>query len=153
MSTDTRHPHYDATLQAAIEQMHSQAKHHLQLLSDWQARAELAEAELAECHAKLLDTTAASAVLAERARRYATKSAYAGYMTDEMPAEPSPQPPTPPPWQPAVGDVVRLKSGGPAMTVHRIGDVVTCYFFTDGYDYRHVDASAACLTPAKEAQP
>lgn len=31
----------------SYEQMHSQAKHHLQLLSDWQTRAEKAEAELA----------------------------------------------------------------------------------------------------------
>ena len=33
---------------ARYEQMHSQAKHHLQLLSDWQTRAEKSEAELAK---------------------------------------------------------------------------------------------------------
>jgi hypothetical protein len=36
-------------------------------------RAEKAEAELAECHARLLDTTAGAAVVAERASRYAAE--------------------------------------------------------------------------------
>jgi uncharacterized protein YodC (DUF2158 family) len=55
------------------------------------------------------------------------------------------------PWTPAPGDVVRLKSGGPSMTV---GDFtpeggVICDWFNEGECEARV-FPAACLTPAKE---
>jgi uncharacterized protein YodC (DUF2158 family) len=58
------------------------------------------------------------------------------------------------PWTPAPGDVVRLKSGGPEMTVSRVNDEneVVCEWFS-GYLAHVWDFSAACLTPAKEGQP
>lgn len=74
----------------------------------------------------------------------ATKSAYAGYMTDEMPeviheggkvfpvAKPTPSTFTAhgKEWTPSVGDVVMLKSGGPKMTVESITkDHAFCRWF------------------------
>lgn len=85
----------------------------------------------------------------------AAKPAYVGHMTDEMPTKPEPSPqPSPPPWQPAVGDVVRLKSGGPAMTASELRpDGWACEWF-DFNDCRDAGIfPAACLMPAKEAQP
>jgi uncharacterized protein YodC (DUF2158 family) len=59
-----------------------------------------------------------------------------------------------PAWQPAVGDTVRLKSGGPAMTVmdeEKNGEF-WCSWFYEG-EVKGRDFPAACLTPAKEEQP
>ena len=58
------------------------------------------------------------------------------------------------PWTPRPGDVVRLKSGGPEMTVSRVNEEneVVCEWFS-GYLAHVWDFSVACLTPAKEGQP
>jgi uncharacterized protein YodC (DUF2158 family) len=45
------------------------------------------------------------------------------------------------------GDVVRLRSGGPLMTVHKVeGGLVTCYWSTDDGDVRFGSFSIADLT-------
>jgi uncharacterized protein YodC (DUF2158 family) len=45
------------------------------------------------------------------------------------------------------GDVVRLRSGGPLMTVHKVeGGQVTCYWSTDNGDVRFGSFSIADLT-------
>lgn len=58
------------------------------------------------------------------------------------------------PWQPAVGDVVRLRSGGPAMTVQdpEENGEFWCSWFYEGNLFSQ-DFPATCLTPAKEEQP
>jgi uncharacterized protein YodC (DUF2158 family) len=58
------------------------------------------------------------------------------------------------PWQPAVGDVVRLKSGGPAMTVRGCPaeKCIVCDWFNNG-EVSTADFPAACLQPAEEGQP
>ena len=64
------------------------------------------------------------------------------------------QPTTSPVWTPAVGDTVRLKSGGPVMTVldpEEDGEFWCAWF--DGIELRGSDFRAASLTPAKEGQP
>lgn len=54
------------------------------------------------------------------------------------------------PWQPAPGDVVRLKSGGPEMTVSAVQDsLATAYMFKD-LDLVHATIPTACLEPAKK---
>ncbi len=59
-------------------------------------------------------------------------------------------------WTPAVGDTVRLKSGGPVMTVAAdTGDdaqVMCAWHGGDGCPHSE-SYLAACLTPAKEGQP
>jgi len=69
---------------------------------------------------------------------------------DEPKAEPALAPP-PQPWQPAVGDVVRLKSGGPEMTIRSIHGDLYCNYF-DGESLQSPCFPAACLQPAKEEQ-
>lgn len=69
---------------------------------------------------------------------------------DKPKAEPS-LAPLPHPWQPAVGDVVRLRSGGPAMTVldpEENGEFWCAWFAEE--TLLSQDFPAACLTPAKE---
>jgi hypothetical protein len=70
-------------------------------------------------------------------------------------AKPEPTTALAPAWQPAVGDTVRLKSGGPVMTVAMIslmpGNDVRCVYITD--EAKVCIVPTACLTPAKEAQP
>jgi uncharacterized protein YodC (DUF2158 family) len=58
------------------------------------------------------------------------------------------------PWTPKPGDVVRLKSGGPEMTVTiaRIPHIVECSWF-DLNGHNHFTFLIDCLTPAKEGQP
>jgi uncharacterized protein YodC (DUF2158 family) len=59
---------------------------------------------------------------------------------------------TSPEWTPQVGDVVRLKSGGPLMTVARLAEAdpsaVLCEWFdrSNRYDAGHI--TIACLEPA-----
>jgi hypothetical protein len=68
--------------------------------------------------------------------------------------EPTPAQPTPA-WQPAVGDTVRLKSGGDALTVTEYDDAKNqwrCVGLTGGCPC-YLCVPLACLTPAKEAQP
>jgi uncharacterized protein YodC (DUF2158 family) len=70
--------------------------------------------------------------------------------------KPKPTPEPAPAWQPAVGDTVRLKSGGPVMVLRcfdRDDPVdVWCHWF-DGAKSCGESFPAACLTPAKEEQP
>jgi uncharacterized protein YodC (DUF2158 family) len=58
------------------------------------------------------------------------------------------------PWTPQPGDVVRLKSGGPSMTVLYLkdGDKVKITWF-DGRAPFEAIFPAISLTPAKEGQP
>jgi uncharacterized protein YodC (DUF2158 family) len=60
---------------------------------------------------------------------------------------------TPPVWQPAVGDTVKLKSGGPVMVAETVRrDNAFCRWFDmNGVNGLHFQA--ACLVSAKEAQP
>ena len=67
--------------------------------------------------------------------------------------EPTPAPA--PAWQPAVGEPVRLVSGGPVMAVNAIeskGLLDVIWISPDGC-LQSASLAAACLTPAKEAQP
>jgi len=58
-----------------------------------------------------------------------------------------------PPWQPAVGEPVRLVSGGPEMTVtHTDSDNIIVAWF-DLSEVNTMNFPAACLVSAKEAQP
>jgi uncharacterized protein YodC (DUF2158 family) len=100
-------------------------------------RAEKAEAELAECHARLLDTTAGAAVVAERASRYAAELGAVVTKPISLPE-----------WTPKVGDVVTLRSRGPKMTVMRITDS-ECHviWFHDGVP-RECDFLISTLTLA-----
>jgi uncharacterized protein YodC (DUF2158 family) len=68
-------------------------------------------------------------------------------------AEAKPEPAQP--WTPAVGDTVRLKSGGPVMTVCCLTPegATGCAWFDDGGCLDTKAFPAACLTPAKEGQP
>ena len=57
------------------------------------------------------------------------------------------------PWQPAVGDVVRLKSGGPRMTVtHSDAKSVIAAWF-ESNEVTTMGWPTECLIPAKEAHP
>tara|TARA_R110000803_G_scaffold69512_4_gene131942 strand:+ start:2176 stop:2394 length:219 start_codon:yes stop_codon:yes gene_type:complete len=59
------------------------------------------------------------------------------------------------------GDVVRLKSGGPKMTVNHVqpGEVkkqysgnIECYWFVDAVEIRHGSFSSAALKNAKKTK-
>jgi uncharacterized protein YodC (DUF2158 family) len=54
-----------------------------------------------------------------------------------------------------VGDVVRLKSGGPAMTIQKLGeypsDQVECRWFTDEQECKWGSFPPACLKLARSA--
>jgi hypothetical protein len=56
-----------------------------------------------------------------------------------------------PVWQPAVGDTVRLKSGGPVMTIGKVSDEIDVFCFR-GDDLMKTSIPLVCLTPAKEKQ-
>jgi uncharacterized protein YodC (DUF2158 family) len=59
-----------------------------------------------------------------------------------------------PAWQPAVGELVRLKSGGPVMTVEYVKeDEVDVVWINTIGDMRRPRVAITCLTPAKEEQP
>jgi hypothetical protein len=107
-----------------------------------------------------------------------SQPAYVGYMTDEAPtpAAPTVDPvenakahakfqaelesvwnanDTTPLWTPAVGDVVRLKSGGDVLTVTEYDaekNQWRCVGLTGGCPC-YLCVPLACLTPAKEEQP
>jgi len=67
---------------------------------------------------------------------------------DAIPVYPPAQP-----WQPAVGEPVRLVSGGPEMTVtHTDSDNIIVAWF-DLSEVNTMNFPAACLVSAKEAQP
>jgi hypothetical protein len=66
--------------------------------------------------------------------------------------KPEPSPASAPAWQPAVGDTVRLKSGGPVMTIGKVSDEIDVFCFR-GDDLMKTSIPLVCLTPAKEAQP
>jgi len=60
-----------------------------------------------------------------------------------------------PAWQPAVGELVRLKSGGPVMTVVRPSDGVDgvlCEWFNSAEEYDAGHFQVACLTPATKKE-
>ena len=57
------------------------------------------------------------------------------------------------PWTPRPGDVVRLKSGGPEMTVRCLmpKDAAVCDWFDDGGCLDNKAFPAVCLTPTQPA--
>jgi uncharacterized protein YodC (DUF2158 family) len=59
------------------------------------------------------------------------------------------------PWQPAVGDVVRLKSGGPQVTVKGLTSdgLVSCIWFTANGQYHQFQVPAACLELVRKEMP
>lgn len=68
-------------------------------------------------------------------------------------AEPTPAQ-APPPWQPAVGEPVRLVSGGPKMTIGEVSsDGIGCDWFDELGKWHGMMFKPACLVSAKEAQP
>lgn len=129
MSTDTRHPQYDdATLLAVMDDacQETHTKH-------------------PEVGGTILLASDCNTVAwpAEKPARLALARGLLARLPE----------PTPP-WQPAVGDVVRLKSGGPAMTASELRlDGWACDWFNQD-DCRDAGIfPAACLVSAKEAQP
>lgn len=58
-------------------------------------------------------------------------------------------------WQPAIGDVVRLKSGGPDMTVKDITPegLVSCIWFDPNGQYDQTTVPAACLELVRKEKP
>jgi len=58
-----------------------------------------------------------------------------------------------PAWKPAVGDVVRLKSDGPKMTVIQLKGNECQAIWYDHEGMQSFDFFIACLTPAKEDEP
>ncbi len=92
-------------------------------------------------------------VAQHRAEQLVDQAAKAETRADKAEAEPSLAPP-PPPWHPAVGDVVKLASGGPAMTVGEIKDAgIGCDWFDEFGQWHGMLFNTACLQPAKEGQP
>lgn len=67
---------------------------------------------------------------------------------DLDPPAPQPSPEPAQPWQPALGDTVRLKSGGPVMVVKKTGEYVTCLFNTETGPHQ-CQVPTACITPAQ----
>jgi len=59
------------------------------------------------------------------------------------------------PWQPAVGDVVRLKSGGAHATVKGLTSdgLVSCIWFTANGQYHQFQVPAACLELVRKEKP
>jgi uncharacterized protein YodC (DUF2158 family) len=49
-----------------------------------------------------------------------------------------------------IGDVVQVKSGGPAMTVLAVGDEVECLWYAEGGEaFRRDTLPAICLEPVE----
>jgi uncharacterized protein YodC (DUF2158 family) len=58
----------------------------------------------------------------------------------------------PKPWTPRPGDVVRLKSGGPEMTVNTVAEGYACLIWIDASGFYHLcNATFSALTPAKDS--
>jgi uncharacterized protein YodC (DUF2158 family) len=56
------------------------------------------------------------------------------------------------PWTPRPGDVVRLKSGGPEMTVNTVAEGYACLIWIDASGFYHLcNATFSALTPAKDS--
>jgi uncharacterized protein YodC (DUF2158 family) len=70
---------------------------------------------------------------------------------EKLKAEPEPAQPC----QPAVGDVVRLKSGGPDMTVKSLTSdgLVSCIWFTVNGQYHQIPMPAASLELVRKEKP
>lgn len=58
-------------------------------------------------------------------------------------------------WQPAVGDVVRLKSGGPHVTVKAItaDGLASCLWFTVNGQYHQLPVPVATLELVRKEKP
>jgi uncharacterized protein YodC (DUF2158 family) len=62
---------------------------------------------------------------------------------------PSAEPPPPEEnWTPRVGDVMKLRSGGPRMTVINVTDQITCAWFTSEVEHREGIFLPGALEPA-----
>lgn len=70
---------------------------------------------------------------------------------EKLKAEPEPAQPC----QPAVGDVVRLKSGGPQVTVKAITSdgLASCIWFDPNGQYHQLPVPASCLELVRKEKP
>jgi len=93
----------------------------------------------------------------ESTARLAVAKAFLAALTpaEQLRDQPTLLPDAAQPWTPAVGDVVRLKSGGPEMTVKNITPegFVSCIWFDPDGQYDQTTMPASCLELVRKEKP